>query len=411
MNKDSIIGKTFGTLEVISVPIEKDLLRNSTFEVKCKKCGAVYQLKYNTLFSASPDYCRKCKPSQRIDWSNPVNKEILLSSDITIEDKMKRFGTSKQAIKAAMKYVSKKEADNTSAVTNDEPVDEKTAANFEKELKFCNEEMGDFIAEYVKNNLPKSIINTYTKRLAELMYKNNTLADPKLYVNSKEMITKLLSEVMKGNIEVPVVVDTQEIVNPEEATSDSFNNLSDMLDGFMDRHETKYQLAPPPTQPYTRLSVEGNLWDENAVPNITYDRIKSLYKKNKEYFNSLIALREESKDNPIKVSSSGLAFYDYCQDETRHNEKVYLIREGKNGETYLFMKRTDFIDLLQTYLNKYKLLVDSKKYIDRLKLHHIVGDNNSHPETNSIVINYGVMKSSITIKNGILNSIIKMVMY
>ena len=408
MNKDAIIGKTFGTLEVIGVPVEKDLLKNSTFEVKCRKCGAVYQLKYNTLFSASPEYCRKCKPSQRIDWSNPVNKEILLS-DLSLEDKMKRFGTSKQAIKAAMKYVSKKEAD-TSA-TNDEPVvEETTVTNFEKELKFCNEEMGDFIAEYIKTNLPKSIIESYTKRLAELMHENKTLADPKLYVNSKEMIGNLLSKVMKGDIEVPVVVDTQETVNPED-NIDSFDNLSDMLDGFIDKHETKYLMAPPPSQPHVRLSVEGNLWDENAVPNIAYDRVKSLYKKNKEYFNALIALREESKDNPIKVSSSGLAFYDYCQDENRHHEKVYLIREGKNGEMYLFMKRTDFIDLLQNYLSKYRLLVEPKKYIEKLKLHHVVGDNNSHPETNTIVINYGVLKSSITIKNGILNTIIKMVMY
>ena len=155
------------------------------------------------------------------------------------------------------------------------------------------------------------------------------------------------------------------------------------------------------------MTIDNKLWDKRATPKETYDKIKSLYKKNKIYFNALIALREESDTNPKKVSTSRLDFYAYCEDKTRHNEKIYFICRTTKNRTLLFMKESELIKLFEDFGMKYKMLVDGIKYIKALTTHNIVVPNITRPYTDSVVLDWDRLSASVRLKNGLLNTLVK----
>ena len=397
-----------------------------------------------------------------VDWSDRSTNELACDESLSKQERANRLGCTLCALQNQIYKIRAaggidaymKMRKNYPARKTQKPslVDE--TSEYADELKFLHKSgYLNVVIRAIRDNMNTTVMDYYVHKVCEKIRKSNILTVPEFFMAPDAALVNLTKAVMAREVYTKETATPEygELIKssmPEESLKgleghylkiedgvyyldkfamDKISSDEKLKDDSLDEKLGKYEtsilesnsiLPVPEIEPPTsgeilrkavRLTIDERLWDKEAKPLVTYSKIKSLYKKNREYFNSLIAIREEY--NAPMVSVSGLQFYDYCADHNRNGENVYMIRKGKDAILYLFIKKTDFEEVLINRLKKYKIFPDVEKYMNKLKLHKILCDNKSHPETNSVVINYNALKSSLAIKNGILNSIINFGMY
>ena len=378
--------------------------------------------------------------AEKMDWRSWSKNEIVMDESMTISERAEKLGCTESQVKS--QYYRVKRAGGVAAFMKQFKNFSKKKENhvvrvdmYDKEISFLKElNLYHPFVNAIKYNIPESVFKMYFRLVMEKIRKDEIFEKVEFFVDPKQYLYNIVQDVMSKqtvpikyvykNVEVEKKVEVEvlpdglrEISCPKDWIKDLVGHY--IVKGgeannkfYVDTYafsiiENKKRYNDE--KKYVRHVIDDTLWDKEAEPKESYDKVRFLYKTNREYFNALIAIRECFDENPNKVSSNGLEFYGYCEDNTRHNEKVYLIRKSQNEKiTYLFMKKDDFENMIQTNLNaNHKMYVDIKKYIEVLKMHHIVLDNLSRPETNSVVINYTNLKFSIMLKNGILNTILR----
>ena len=363
-----------------------------------------------------------------MDWRSWERNKIVMDDSLSNSQKAEMLHTtptivSKQryrivkagGIEAFMKSFKNNKRKNS-------PVKPKEGS-FEEEKKYLKD-MGawDLMIDIIHKNIPEQVMQVYIDKTLEKIQTGKILTAPEFFSNYEKclqnIVIKAVACVMRSqNKENKKTTEKSKKndFNPKVEYSpflgveeDYVNSLSKTIEKskgtkVLNVSEDDNSVIIDNFKP---LSVNENLWDELAKPKEAYDVIKGLYKKNKYYFNALIAFREESKKNPFKESTTYLQFYEYCEDDSRQNEPVYMIRKTSKNRLLLFMKECDVIKIFEDFGTKHEMLVDAYKYIAKLTDHNIIVLNISRPYTKTIVIDFTRLKASLRLKNGILNTLV-----
>jgi len=149
-------------------------------------------------------------------------------------------------------------------------------------------------------------------------------------------------------------------------------------------------------------NISDNLMDSSAICSLSVRKIKHMYLNDREFFNGLSALREDSQKNTIKKSVTKFEFNNYCNGE-ESDKRIYLI-EKEGEDVFWVVKKTDFNSIISNYYKENNLgVADIPKVHLAFKARKLITNYNENK--NAIIVNWNKLKKTIDGKQGLLNSI------